>query len=212
MSTTLKVSYPFSLQQRVSPHGTAANSISYVYPHLSSCNWSERASDGKGYILSPPYLSLPWKTSVEVHVASSKHSHSIDETTVPYHRIAFLPSPPVFQSLINSPKNPPTVDPQQRILNRPQTPPLRRYKTSQDSHPSMLQVAAPPSEHVRQAHFQPRQQSSHPPFTLSVTKPSSSDGPPEQHKYGSAHIPALAALASLAASAPAAEVKREHTR
>jgi hypothetical protein len=78
---------------------------------------------------------------------------------------------------------------------------------------SMLQVANPPSEHIHQAHFQPRQQNSHPPFTLSVTRPSSaSNDSPGHHKYGSAHIPALAALASLAASAPAAPVKRESVR
>jgi hypothetical protein len=81
------------------------------------------------------------------------------------------------------------------------------------SQSSMLQVANPPSERIHQAHFQPRQQSSHPPFTLSVTRPSSAtNDSPGHHKYGSAHIPALAALASLAASAPAAPVKRESIR
>lgn len=78
----------------------------------------------------------------------------------------------------------------------------------------MLQVAAPPPEHIRQAPLFPnpqtRQSSSHPPFQLSVTRPQSSPkNLPEQYKYGSGQLPALAALASLAASAPAAPVKRE---
>jgi hypothetical protein len=82
------------------------------------------------------------------------------------------------------------------------------------TQPPMLQVAAPPSERTHQAHYQPRQQNSHPPFTLSVTKPASASTEPttQHHKYGSAHIPALAALASLAAIAPAAPVKRESVR
>lgn len=85
------------------------------------------------------------------------------------------------------------------------------------THPPMLQVAAPPSERTRQAHqahYQPRQQNSHPPFTLSVTKPTTASTEPttQHHKYGSAHIPALAALASLAAIAPAAPLKRESVR
>lgn len=81
----------------------------------------------------------------------------------------------------------------------------------------MLQVAAPPSERCRRPHLlpspQPRQQSSHPPITISVTKPSiGSTDSLEHHKYGSEQLPALAALASLAASAPAAPVKRENER
>lgn len=81
----------------------------------------------------------------------------------------------------------------------------------------MLQVAAPPTERIHHARLLPRsqsrQQNSHPPFTLTVTRPpsSSSESPGSQY-YGSAQLPALAALASLAANAPAAPVKREGER
>lgn len=93
----------------------------------------------------------------------------------------------------------------------------RRPHRDNFNYPSMLQVAAPPSERSRRPHLlpnpQPRQQSSHPPITISVTKPSTDSADSlEQHKYDSGQLPALAALASLAASAPAAPVKRENER
>jgi len=75
----------------------------------------------------------------------------------------------------------------------------------------MLQYAAPPAEHHRPVFLEPpsRPQSTNPTFSLSVPKQSQ---PFDEQSYGSARSPALSALASLAASVPAAPLLDEKER
>lgn len=72
----------------------------------------------------------------------------------------------------------------------------------------MLQYAAPPAEHHRPAFLEPpsRPQSTKPAFNTSLPKPSS------EQSHDSSRSPALSALASLAASVPAAPLLDEKER